>query len=76
MTIDKIASMDFYNTRTNDKTFTLNDSVQADEVLNVLGVDSSKLPDAYDVKVIKCVRVRKHKKKKIDKNGARDTDIN
>lgn len=31
------------------------------------GVDSSKLPDSYDIQFIKLVQARKHKKKRINK---------
>ena len=37
------------------------------ELHKILGIDTSNMPDAYDVQFIKFVQSRKHKKKRINK---------
>ena len=37
------------------------------ELHKVLGIDTSNMPDAYDIQFIKFVQARKHKKRRINK---------
>ena len=52
-------------------TFDINDSVNTEEFYKVLGVDTSSMPDTYDIQILKIVQVRKHKKRRINKKWAK-----
>ena len=44
-----------------------NKEIDTNELHKVLGIDTSNMPDAYDVQFIKLVQARKHKKRRINK---------
>lgn len=48
-------------------TFDINEPINTEELYKVLGVDTSNMPDAYDIQYVKIVQVRKHKKRRINK---------
>lgn len=48
-------------------TFDLKEPICREEFYEVLGMDSLKMPDTYDVKYIQYVQARKHKSKRINK---------
>lgn len=52
-----------------DKTLTIDvdKPIDKNELYKTVGVDLSGIPDAYNVHVIKCVPIRRHKKKRINK---------
>ena len=52
-----------------DKTLTIDvgKPIDKNELYKTVGVDLSVVPDAYDVRVIKFVPIRRHKKKRINK---------
>ena len=41
--------------------------IEANELHKILGIDTSNMPDAYDIQFIKFVQARKHKKRRINK---------
>lgn len=47
--------------------FNIDEVENIEEIRKILGVDFSILPDMYSVQYLKVVRVRTHKKKRIDK---------
>lgn len=52
-------------------TFGIDEPINIEELYKVLGVDTSNMPDAYDIQYIKIVQVRKHKKRRINKKWAK-----
>ena len=52
-------------------TFDINEPINTEELYKVLGVDTSNMPDAYDIQYVKIVQVRKHKKRRINKKWAK-----
>lgn len=52
-------------------TFDINEPINTDELYKVLGVDTSNVPDAYDIQYVIIVQVRKHKKRRINKKWAK-----
>ena len=44
--------------------FSTEETVESNKIL---GVDIAQMPDSYNIKYIKIVQVRKHKKKRINK---------
>ena len=47
--------------------FSIDGLENLEEIRKILGVDFSALPDMYSIQYLKTVRVRTHKKKRIDK---------
>ena len=45
----------------------LDESINKEGFYNMLGIDASNIPDAYDVQSIKVVQARKHRNKRINK---------
>ena len=41
--------------------------IDTNELNKILGIDTSNMPDAYDIQYIKIVQARKHKKRRINK---------
>ena len=41
--------------------------IDTNELYKILGIDTSNMPDAYDIQFIKFVQARKHKKRRINK---------
>ena len=62
---NKVLSFQHNPTRT--MTFSTNESMDTKKFYDVLGVDTGKMPDAYDIQYIKFVQARKHKKRRINK---------
>lgn len=70
-----------YNTKyksrldTYDGSFCINTSEPIDykKILKVFGVDESKIPDKYDIQVLKLIPCRWHKKKRINKKDVKET---
>lgn len=52
-------------------TFDINEPINTEELYKVLGVDTSNMPDEYDIQYVKIVQVRKHKKRRINKKWAK-----
>lgn len=52
-------------------TFDINEPINTEELYKVLGVDTSNMPDAYDIQYVKIIQVRKHKKRRINKKWAK-----
>lgn len=52
-------------------TFDINEPINTEELYKALGVDTSNMPDAYDIQYVKIVQVRKHKKRRINKKWAK-----
>ena len=52
-------------------TFDINELTNTEELYKILGVDTSSMPDAYDIQYVKIVQVRKHKKRRINKKWAK-----
>ena len=62
---NKVFSFQHNPTRT--MTFSANEPMDTKKFYDVLGVGTGKMPDAYDIKYIKFVQARKHKKRRINK---------
>ena len=58
-------------TRLHDSTYemTFNSDIQinTEEFYKILGIDTSNMPDAYDIQFVKFVQARKHKNRRINK---------
>ena len=52
-------------------TFDTYEPINTEELYKILGVDTSNMPDAYDIQFTEIVQVRKHKKKRINKKWAK-----
>lgn len=52
-------------------TFDIDEPINTEELYKALGVDTSNIPDAYDIQCVKIVQVRKHKKRRINKKWAK-----
>lgn len=50
-----------------EMTFDMNNPMSTEEFYNIIGFDSAKFPDAYDIQFQKIVQARKHKKRRINK---------
>lgn len=52
-----------------DVSFCINasESVDYQKIHKAFGIDESKIPDKYDMKILKCIPCRWHKKKRINK---------
>lgn len=50
-----------------EMTFNMNNPMDTEEFYKMIGFDSTKMPDAYDIQLQKIVQVRKHKKRRINK---------
>lgn len=61
----------FYDDREVTMSIDFNEPVDMNKFYSLLGVDVSKMPDSYDVKFLKVVQVRKHKKRRINKKWAK-----
>lgn len=48
-----------------------NSSIDTEKLYDLIGFDSSKMPDAYDIGFQKLVQIRKHKKRRINKKWAK-----
>lgn len=57
------------NIKKGETTLSFTSTIEKETLFKVLGVDISKTPDAYKISVTKPVQRRKHKKKRINKNG-------
>ena len=57
----------FMTNREYTMTFTSDETMDKEELVAAFGVDSSKLPDSYDIQFIKLAQTRKHKKNRINK---------
>lgn len=55
------------NDTTYELTFNADKPIDTKEFYRMLGIDISNMPDAYDIKFVKYVQVRKHKKRRINK---------
>lgn len=47
--------------------FTTNEPIDTKKFYELIGLDSSKMPDRYDIQFQNAVQARRHKKKRIDK---------
>lgn len=52
-------------------TFNTDKPIEKEKFYRVLGVDMTKIPDAYTIQYVKFVQARKHKKKRINKKWLR-----
>lgn len=52
-------------------TFNTDELFNAEELYKILGLDTSNMPEAYDIQYVKIVQVRKHKKRRINKKWAK-----
>lgn len=43
------------------------EDIDTNELHKILGIDTSNMPDAYDIQFVKFVQARKHKKRRINK---------
>ena len=52
-----------------DRTLTidLDKPIDDEELYKAFGIDPLQFPDAYDIKIIKFIQIRRHKKKRINK---------
>lgn len=50
-----------------EMTFETNNPMITEEIYKMIGLDSTKMPDAYDIQFKKFVQARKHKKRRINK---------
>lgn len=48
-------------------TFNADKPIDTEEFYRVLGIDTSNMPDVYDIQFVKFVQARKHKKRRINK---------
>lgn len=51
--------------------FDMNNLMSTEEFYKTIGIDSTKLPDAYDIQFLKIVQARKHKKRRINKKWSK-----
>lgn len=63
---EKVVSR-FVHDPTYTMTFNSDDPIDTEEFYRVLGIDTSNMPDAYDIQFVKFVQARKHKKRRINK---------
>ena len=55
------------NDTTYELTFNADKPIDTEEFYGLLGIDTSNMPDAYDIQFVKFVQARKHKKRRINK---------
>ena len=59
--------LSFVHDLTHIMTFNTDKPIGKEEFYDVLGVDTGKMPDTYDIQYIKFVQARKHKKRRVNK---------
>ena len=66
---NKHGDINWFNYKNEEYTMSVDfdKEIDASELHKILGIDTSNMPDAYDVQFIKFVQSRKHKKKRINK---------
>ena len=66
---NKHGDINWFNYKNEEYTMSVDfdKEIDANELHKILGIDTSNMPDAYDVQFIKFVQSRKHKKKRINK---------
>ena len=66
---NKHGDINWFNYKNEEYTMSVDfdKEIDANELHKVLGIDTSNMPDAYDVQFIKFVQARKHKKRRINK---------
>lgn len=57
----------FLHHPTHELSLNTNELIDADKLMETLGLDWSKQPDTYDIQYIKIVQVKRHKRKRINK---------
>ena len=66
---NKHGDINWFNCKNEEYTMSVDfdKEIEANELHKILGIDTSNMPDAYDVQFIKFVQARKHKKRRINK---------
>ena len=66
---NKHGDINWFNYKNEEYTMTIDfdKEIGTNELHKILGIDTSNMPDAYNIQFIKIVQARKHKKKMINK---------
>lgn len=66
---NKHGDINWFNYKNEEYTMTVDfgNEIDTNELHKILGIDTSNIPDAYDIQYVKIVQVRKHKKRRINK---------
>ena len=66
---NKHGDINWFKYRNDEYTITFNtdESIDAEDLYKILGVNKANMPDAYNIQYMKIVQVRKHKKRRINK---------